>query len=169
MTSLESRDLRAQKGAIMLDPSYRKFAEEFAAKINTGDFRSAHLRLAPWLRVEITPEVLRREVEAELRETASAAGLEELIYPESFEIDSNSCTIDELRDLKTREYAYGRRVRRAIRDEITAENFRQWMVIQFMPAEDAELDVDAWFDLWMAVVDVDGEYKIGYFEFEDPD
>ncbi|MEW6211838.1 MAG: hypothetical protein AB1631_26005 [Acidobacteriota bacterium] len=155
----------------MLDPAYLKFAEEFAAKINAVDFEAAHHCFAPWLRGEITPEVLRQEVEAELRETADAAGLEELIYPESFEIDSNTCTIDDLRDLKTREYAYGRRVRRDIPDEITSENFRQWMVIQFTPAEgeDAELDVDAWFDFWMAIVDVDGEYKIGYFEFEDPD
>jgi hypothetical protein len=40
-----------------------------------------------------------------------------------------------------------------------------------MPAEgeDAELDVDAWFDFWMALVEIEGEYKIGYFEFEDPD
>lgn len=155
----------------MLDPAYRKFAEEFAAKINSQDFEAAHRCFAPWLRGEITPEVLRQEVERELRETADAAGLEELIYPKSFEIDSNTCTIDDLREIKTREYAYGRRVRRAIPDEITSENFRQWMVIQFTPAEgeDAELDLDAWFDFWMAIVDVGGEYKIGYFEFEDPD
>lgn len=155
----------------MLDPAYRKFAQEFAKKINAEDFEAAHLFFAPWLRSEITPDGLREMVESELRETADAAGLEELIYPKNFQIDSNSCTIDDLREIKKREYAYGRRARRPISDEITNENFRQWMVIQFTPAEgeDAELDVDAWFDFWIAIVDVDGEYKIGYFEFEDPD
>ncbi|HEY7543268.1 MAG TPA: hypothetical protein VID27_00205 [Blastocatellia bacterium] len=155
----------------MLKPAYRKFAEEFAAKINAQDFEAAHRFFAPWLRDGIAPEHLQEMVESELRETADAAGLEELVYPKTFRVDSNSCTIDDLREIKKREYAYGRRDRRAIPDEITADNFRQWTVIQFMPAEgeDAELDVDAWFDFWMALVEIEGEYKIGYFEFEDPD
>lgn len=154
----------------MLDPAYHKFAEEFARKINAGDFQAAKLFLAPWLRGEITPDGLREMVETELRETGDAAGLEELIYPKDFQIDSNICTIDELREIRKRGY-YNRRTERAISDEITSENFRQWLVIQFTPAEgeDAELDIDAWFDFWMAIVDVDGEYRIGYFEFEDPD
>ncbi len=154
----------------MLDPAYHKFAEEFARKINAGDFQAATLFLAPWLRGEITPDLLREMVETELRETGDAAELEKLIYPKDFQIDSNICTIDDLREIRKRGY-YNRRAERAISDEITSENFRQWLVIQFTPAEgeDAELDIDAWFDFWMAIVDVDGEYRIGYFEFEDPD
>jgi len=38
----------------MLKPVYRKFAEEFAGKINAGDFRAAHPLFAPWLQGEIT-------------------------------------------------------------------------------------------------------------------
>ena len=34
---------------------------------------------------------------------------------------------------------------------------------------DEGLDIDAWFDLWMIVVETDEGYGVGYFELEDPD
>jgi hypothetical protein len=56
---------------------------------------------------------------------------------------------------------------RAIPAEVTAENFRQWMSVQFLA--DDSVEIDAWFDMWLAVVEVDGRNAIGYFELEDPD
>jgi hypothetical protein len=45
------------------------------------------------------------------------------------------------------------------------------MVIQFMPnhEEQDELGIDAWLDWWMILVEVEGAYRIGFFEIEDPD
>lgn len=37
------------------------------------------------------------------------------------------------------------------------------------PADVREIDVDAWMDFWAAAVEVDGEYRIGYFEIHDSD
>ena len=78
-----------------------------------------------------------------------------------------NCVIHDLR--KPRTYVTSRRSNESLPPEITEENFRKWMVIQFTPAPEDELDVDAWFDWWMMLVEVGGEYRIGYFEIEDPD
>ena len=56
-----------------------------------------------------------------------------------------------------------------IPEEITQENYRKRLVVEFTPSEEEEIDVDAWLDFWMIVVEEDGKMRIGYFEIEDPD
>lgn len=90
--------------------------------------------------------------------------IEELIYPADFTISRNSSTLKSLKEpmswCEPRNFS----------DELTDEDFRQWMVIQFLPDEDdARTEMDAWFDFWLAVAEVKGELEIGFFEFEDPD
>jgi hypothetical protein len=45
------------------------------------------------------------------------------------------------------------------------------MKIQLMPTEEEalELDIDAYLDFWMIVVKIEGAYKVGYFEIQEPD
>lgn len=149
----------------MLEKPYRQFAETFAAKIIDSDFVAAHEMLAPWLMRSVTPEQLRRLIQKEVQEVAEANELEGDLHPSSYEIDSNICT---LRDLKA---APSYKEPRHIAEEINEENFRQWMVIQFQPSEQEqdELGIDAWLDWWMMLVDVQGELRIGFFEIEEPD
>ncbi|HEX8891304.1 MAG TPA: hypothetical protein VF779_19305 [Pyrinomonadaceae bacterium] len=150
-----------------MEEAYKQFADAFAHSILRLDFSAAHKMLAPWLKDEITPERLRLFVETELKEVAAGFDLEEIIYPKAYHADGNSCSLDDLRS--ARSYITSRRSNESIPTEVTEENFRKWMVIQFTPAPEGELEMDAWFDFWMMLVEVGGEYRIGYFEFEDPD
>src|ERR1051325_6532771 len=149
----------------MLDPAYREFAQTFATRIIESDFIGAHQLLAPWLQQTMTAEQIREVIQKQIQEVAEANELEGEFHPSHFEIDSNSCKLDDLKG----EMSY--REPRPIPNEVTAENFRQWMVIQFMPnhEEQDELGIDAWLDWWMILVEVEGEYRIGFFEIEDPD
>jgi hypothetical protein len=148
---------------VALKQEYREFAERFASAIVVRDFTSAHAMLAPWLQRSMTADGLARMIQNEVQETAEINEIEGELHPGTYEIDSNSCSLQDLQE--PRSYAKDR----DIAPEVTAENFRQWMVIQFQPAEDEDLEIDAYVDFWMIVVEIGGEYKIGYFEMEDPD
>lgn len=158
----------AFKGDTMIE-SHQQSAAAFANAVIVQDYDAAHQMLAPWLQPVVSPARLREFVETELREVAEAAELDEMTYPSQFEIDGNSSTVDELRDLRS--YRTSRRSNDEIPPEVTRENFRQWLRITFMPseAEQLELDVDAWLDFWLILVETDGALRIGYFELEDPD
>ena len=150
-----------------MEESDRQFADTFAHSIIRMDYAAAHRMLASWLQPEVTPERLREFVETELKAVAEGFDLEEIIYPKAYHADGNSCSLNELR--AERSYATSRRSSESVPPEVTEENFRKWMVIQFTPAPEDGLDVDAWFDWWMILVEVDGEYRVGYFEIADPD
>ena len=149
----------------MLKPAYSDFAQLFANKIIESDFLAAHQMLAPWLMNSITPEQLRWLIQKEVQAVAEINELEGEYHPSSYELDSNSCTLQALKE----ELSY--RETRQIVKEINERNYRQWMVIQFQPTEQEQYDlgIDAWLDWWMLLVDVAGELKIGFFELEDPD
>ena len=144
-----------------MEDAHREFAGRFGDAILARDYEAAHALLAPWLRRELTPEGLREVIEARLREMMEYAGCDELTYPVGYDVDGNSSTVDDLRE--ERSWAPPR----PIPDEVTAENFRKWACIQFLADDD--VDIDAWFDLWMIMVESDGRYGVGYFELEDPD
>ena len=146
-----------------LSTEYRGFAEGFAAAVVARDFDGAHECLASWLGRAMNAAELERIVADEVRMTAEAAEASPDVFPAAYEIGWNSSTLASLRE--PRSYA----VTRAIADDVTDENFRQWMKIQFQPAIDEEVDIDAYFDLWMIVVDEGGRLAVGYFETADPD
>lgn len=151
-----------------MEGAYQQFADAFAQSIIRLDYSAAHKMLAPWLQDEMTPERLRLFVETELKEVAAGFDLEEIVYPKAYRTDGNSCSLDDLLR-EQHSHVTSRRSNESVPAEVTEENFRKWMAIQFTPAPEDEMDVDAWFDFWMMIVEVDGEYRIGYFEFEDPD
>jgi hypothetical protein len=144
--------------------NYREFAENFAKIIISQDFVVAHQYLAYWLQKDISPSALKESFENQLQEMYEVWEIEELIYPTDFSISSNSCSLNDLKKLESW------RTPRKFSVELTEENFRQWMVIEFLPDEDDErIEFDAWFDFWFAAAEVNNELKIGYFEFENPD
>jgi len=145
----------------------RRVMEQFARAIIARDYPAAHACFADWLKQQVSQERLQAAIEKQLGEIAEAAELDGLIYPEDFRVDGNSCTLAELRQDRTQ--LYGIEPVCKLSPEMTEANFRKWMVIVFMPAEGAEIDVDAWMDFWAAAVEVDGRFRIGYFEIHDPD
>ena len=141
--------------------------EAFARAIIAEDYPAAHACFTGWLKRQVSEERLRAAIEKQLGEVAEAAELERIIYPEDFRVDGNSCTLADVR--KDRSELYGIEPVCEVSPEMTEANFRRWMVIEFLPAEGADIDVDAWMDFWAAVVEEDGQYGIGYFEIHDPD
>jgi hypothetical protein len=125
-----------------MQPHVREFGSRFARHLSEGDSAAAWAMLADWVQQDVEP--------AELTELI---GVER---PVEFEVDGNRATYDELKepdgdDLPTRPFD----------PRVTAANFRQWMCVQLIP--DEEID-DAAVDVWMAVVEVDGQLRIGYLE-----
>ena len=145
----------------------RVVLERFARAIIAKDYAAARACFAEWLKRQVSEDRLRAAIEKQLGEISEAAELDRVIYPEDFSLDGNSCTLETIRE--DRSELYGIEPVCEVSPEMTEANFRCWMVIQFLPAEDAEIDVDAWMDFWTAVVEVDGQYLIGYFEIHDPD
>jgi hypothetical protein len=141
--------------------------ERFARAIIARDYPSAHNCFAEWLKEQVSEERLQAAIEKQLGEIAEVAELDGIIYPEDFCVDGNSCTLTDVREDRTT--LYGIEPVFKVSPEMTEANFRKWMVITFMPVEGAEIDVGAWMDFWAAAVDVDGQYRIGYFEIHDPD
>ncbi|HKO05787.1 MAG TPA: hypothetical protein VJW51_13610 [Candidatus Acidoferrales bacterium] len=132
-----------------MEAAFRETGEKFAQKIIGREFDEAREILAPWLRNSISAE----QLESIIRE-----GCRELPPPALFDVDGNSCTLD---DLEVDEHSPPTK---PLPPEITNQNFRKWMVIQFLPDPEEETGYDACFDLWMALVEVDGALKIGYLE-----
>lgn len=121
----------------------------FAEKIVKNEYSAAREFLAPWLRESFSEEELKS-----LIQSAS----QELPAPGAFTLDGNSCTLN---DLEVDEYSPPTK---SLPPEITSANFRQWMVIEFKPDPKLETGYDACFDLWMALVEMNGAMKIGYMK-----
>lgn len=148
----------------MTEKSYYGFAAEFAQALTEKDFSTAYELLAPWLQAKMSENDFQTIIEDELNEVNEEWGVEQLIYPADFSISENSSTLDSLKETTSW------REPRNISSEITEENFRKWMVIQFLPdEEDERIEFDAWFDFWFILVETKIGLKIGYFEIEDPD
>ena len=113
-------------------------------------------------------EEFRDELDKEAEDMAHEWEMETTPYPSDFTVDWNPLAISELREHDSPEYAYGRPYKR-IPDEITEANFRKWMVIQFLPDEDAGIEFDAFYDFWFMLVEIDGRFRVGYYKIEDPD
>ncbi|GEM_PF-5011490 len=90
--------------------------------------------------------------------------IEELIFPDEFSVSYNNSTLESLREESDW------REPRKISAEVTEENFRQWVVINFMPdGRDERVELDGWFDFWFILVETGGELRIGFFELADVD
>lgn len=147
-----------------MQEEYRKCAARFAQTVIDEDFDAAHKFFAPWLQREISPAGFRAVIEERLREMNEVWDIEELIFPDDFSVSRNNSTLADLTE------PMSWREPRRISDQVTNENFRQWMVIQFLPAEnDERIEFDGWFDFWFILVETDGALRIGFFEVEDVD
>src|SRR5262249_20439388 len=134
-----------------------------------GNYDAAHAQLAPWLQREISSATLKRVLERELVEGLAAI---------DFTTGGNDTTLQDLREHYT-EYHKDDRSRTFsslgsfgdwgqasvyIADEITRENYRQWMSIEFTPDPDNEEGIDYCLRLWLVIVAVDGVMRIGHLE-----
>lgn len=145
------------------DQSVLDFVKNFAQQIIHRDFVPAHHFLAPWLKETISPDTLQTEIDLEIQATLEACGEREECQPQAFEIDWNSSLLASLR--ADRSFAPNR----SIDEQITNDNFKHWICIQFQPTQDQPWELDAFFDLWLIIVALDTGLAIGYYEILEPD
>lgn len=168
-----------------MEEAHKQFADTFAKAVVAKDYQTAHAMFADWLQKTVSAAKLQEMIEKEIQEVCEANEIEEMVYPEDWTVDGNSSTLEDLRE--ERSYTYARNsawlgerkanfsihgdLRKPIADQFTSARFCKWLCIQFMPNPEAQevLGIDAFLDFWMAIAEVNGEYKIGYFELEDPD
>ena len=105
---------------------------------------------APWLAEQFSA--------ADLEDMLDAAG-DGLPAPASFEVDEGIMELEELRTPSD----YGP-PSRPLSDLITEASFRGWISIQFAPDPKHFEECNVCYDVWMAMVEHEGEMMIGYFE-----
>ena len=137
-----------------MEPTYRSFGTEWASAVIDGDYTKAQGMLAPWLRKELSPS----DLEAMLKHAVNGGP-----NPAEFELDAGFSTYEDLKNPD----GYPPRSN-PFDPSLTADNFRKWMCVEFRPSEDDE-ESGPGFDLWMAVVDVEGSMAIGYLEPSEAD
>jgi hypothetical protein len=137
-----------------MEEAFQEIGSRFARSIIGHDLESARSCLAPWLSSKFSAE----QMDAVLQPR-----YEDMPSPAVFTLDGNSSTLADL------EPTEGGVPTVPLPSEITGENFRKWMVIEFHPDPKQETGFDACFDLWMAVVSVEGKMMVGYYEAADPD
>jgi hypothetical protein len=140
------------------ESDWEAFLNGLGTAVVQRDFSGAHGMLTEWLQESVTADELRNQIGKKLGEISEAVGLEETGYPKRYEIGEGDITVEELRE----EFE-------EMPQEVTDENFRQWVVLNFLPGEDEDAGVDAWLGWWLLLVDCDGELKVGFYQIEDPD
>jgi hypothetical protein len=166
-----------------MKPVYKKFADTFAEAVIAKDYNKAHAMLADWLQPRVSAATLQAMIEKEIREVCEANEIDEEVYPTEWRVDGNESTLESISQPqiytsvrnsgwlgKQQKDSAGQLVT-PVAQEFTEGQFRKWLSIQFMPDDDTQerLGFDAYLDFWMALAEVNGEYRIGYFEIEDPD
>jgi hypothetical protein len=139
------------------------FVRHFADRIVARDFAGAHGALAPWLRAEVSPDDLAATIDAEVQLTREACGESDECKPETYEIDWNSISLASLKEHRSVAPLP------SVSDEITDDNFRNWVCVQLMPSEEGVWELDAFVDMWLMVVALDTGYAVGYYEMLEPD
>jgi hypothetical protein len=133
------------------------------------NFKEARALLAPWLQKQVTAKQLQ---------TVISNNMIEDVAPDDCTAIGNDSTLEELRS-HYREYHKDDPARMLttttefgtwgppsvfIANEITDSNFRQWMWIDFTPDPESDTMVDFCLRVYVIVVELNGEMKIGYVE-----
>lgn len=120
----------------VVEKKCQALCEALASSVVERNFDGARELLAPWLQEKMSAADIERMVD-----DAAAGGAP----AKAWALDEGFLTVGDLGS------AAG---------EITDENYRGWLCIQFNSGKGA----DASFDLWFAAVEQDGDYRVGHLE-----
>lgn len=115
--------------------------DALAKRVVERDFGGAYALFAPWLQSLMSPT----DIEHLVKEASSGA-----TAARTWTLDEGGLDVDDLGGAK----------------EITEDNYRGWLCIQFNPGEGAG---SGSFDLWLAAVEHDGDYRVGMIEAVESD
>lgn len=115
------------------------------------DFAGAYTLLAPWYRPALSAAEIERMVDAQNE------GLEH--PPHSWTVGEGMVGLEELR----KPDPYGPPTK-ALPKQITDDNFRAWMQVQFAPDPSVHEVQNINYDVWVIVIENGGDFQIGYLE-----
>lgn len=144
----------------MSQENVEKFKESLANALVAKDPEALDVLLAPWVPVQDTIDALAAQVASLAEEWELDPSAH---WPSVFQLDSNGMDFESYKNAVS-DYP----PLTSIPDQITADNYVGWHVIKFENDDDS-LDIDAWTDAWLTVVEVAGSLYAGTIEFVDPD
>lgn len=146
----------------------RSFVQSLGELIVQRDFAGLHARLAPRLQSQVSVTELQAFIEKEIQVMRELRDGPEM-YPDDYEASYGSVGLADL--LEDRGPGFSRADSLGDFEEITPENFRHWMNLALLTSDEdqEEYDVDGFYDLWMVVVEHEGQLRAAYFEIHDLD
>lgn len=143
-----------------MDQRMRTFGEQLGSRALAQDWAGVQQLLAPWLRERYSVEAVQQFFEDDYASVLVGCEIEELHYPAQVRVDGNTSTLEELRQVPSW-LPRGR----PIPQEVTADNFRQWMNLQLECSEEQaeELELDFLSDTWLIVVELEEGLRVGYW------
>jgi hypothetical protein len=143
---------------VVVPDDVEKLNEAFGKAIIARDHEALDVLLAPWISVAAALDKVKEAVDETCREWE----IDEALWPTEFESSSGSLSYDDLR--APSDFAPGV----DIPAQVTADNYEGWQVITAFPPE-GEVEFDAYFDAWFAVVRLADGLHVGSLEIVDPD
>jgi hypothetical protein len=133
-----------------MDSKAQALCDALAKHIVDRRFKDAHALLSSWVSEAMTPDDLQRMVDA---------ANEGLPAPRAWTVDEGFLGVDDLREADP----YGP-PSEPVSPNVTAENFRGWLCIQFKPEAAEDDAANVCFDLWLAAVEENGVCRAAYVE-----
>ena len=133
-----------------MDAECRTLADTIGRLVVERDMAGVHGLLAPWLQVSSGVSDIDRMI---------TEAWEGLAPPRSWTIDQGAIDLGALR----RPDGFGPPTA-ALPEDITPANYRGWFCVQFQPDPVNPEGFNVCFDLWLAAVEHDGAYRVGYLE-----
>jgi hypothetical protein len=141
----------------------RKLGGGFGGAVVGQDYEAAHALFAPSLAASTSAYDLEDAVQAKIDEISEIIGLGRSAHPGGYELAEVDATLEELRGPRPFDPP------REIPAEVTGETYRGWVRVRFVPGEGGGVDIDAWFDVWLLVVDLGDGPRVGFLEIVDSD
>lgn len=141
--------------------AYRELAGRFGDAIVEQDYEAAWALFAPWLREAVSAYDLEDLVQAKIDEVAEIIGVSRSAHPGAYVTAEGEESLEDLRAARPLEPP------RRIPAEVTLGNFRNWLRVRFTPGGAPGVEIDAWFDAWLLVVEAEDELRVGYLEVAD--
>ena len=142
---------------------YRGLAARFADAIVDQDYEAAHALFAKGLAAAVSAYDLEDRIQGAIDEVSEIIGLESAAHPGAYSVTQAPATLEELRGPRPFDPP------REIAADVTPETFRRWMRVRFTPGPGSPVEIDAWFDVWIVVVESASVPAVGYFEIVDAD
>jgi len=136
------RAVAAASAGVSEEQRIEAVGNDFARAIIAADWEAARSLMAPWVRNRFTAEGLESFVSTE--KFADVPLLD-------FELTGNDATLEHLEENQ-------------IDPAVTADNFRQWMSLEFTPDPDNNAGLDYCLKLWLVVAEADGKLVVAHVE-----